>query len=74
MRIIDVDSHFHEPLDWFETANPTLAAKLPRMSAALEPAYERWMNLRMSKPAKVARCTWRTWRSGLYWRGRRPNG
>lgn len=34
MRIIDVDSHFHEPLDWFETANPTLAAKLPRMSAA----------------------------------------
>jgi predicted TIM-barrel fold metal-dependent hydrolase len=34
MRIIDVDSHFHEPLDWFEKANPTLAAKLPRMNAA----------------------------------------
>jgi predicted TIM-barrel fold metal-dependent hydrolase len=34
MRIIDVDSHFHEPLDWFEKANPALAAKLPRMSAA----------------------------------------
>jgi predicted TIM-barrel fold metal-dependent hydrolase len=34
MRIIDVDSHFHEPLDWFEKANPGLAAKLPRMSAS----------------------------------------
>jgi predicted TIM-barrel fold metal-dependent hydrolase len=34
MRIIDVDSHFHEPLDWFEKANPTLAAKLPKMSPA----------------------------------------
>ena len=34
MRIIDVDSHFQEPFDWFETANPTLAAKLPRMSVA----------------------------------------
>ena len=33
MRIIDVDSHFHEPVDWFEKANPALAAKLPQMSA-----------------------------------------
>ncbi|MCB2067382.1 MAG: amidohydrolase [Erythrobacter sp.] len=32
MRIIDVDSHFNEPHDWFEKANPALAAKLPRMS------------------------------------------
>ena len=32
MRIIDVDSHFHEPLDWFEKANPKLAAKLPKMT------------------------------------------
>ena len=34
MRIIDVDIHFHEPFDWFEKANPTLAAKLLRMTAA----------------------------------------
>ena len=34
MRIIDVDSHFNEPIDWFEKANPKLAAKLPRMTAA----------------------------------------
>lgn len=32
MRILDVDSHFQEPADWFEQANPTLAAKLPKMS------------------------------------------
>lgn len=34
MRIIDADSHFNEPADWFEKANPTLAKKLPRMSPA----------------------------------------
>lgn len=34
MRIIDVDSHFNEPADWFEKANPSLAAKLPRMTVA----------------------------------------
>ena len=34
MRIIDVDSHFNEPADWFAKANPTLAAKLPRMTVA----------------------------------------
>lgn len=34
MRIIDVDSHFVEPQDWFEKANPALAAKLPKMTAA----------------------------------------
>lgn len=34
MRIIDVDSHFNEPADWFAKANPTLAAKLPKMTAA----------------------------------------
>ena len=34
MRIIDVDSHFNEPHDWFEKANPTLAAQLPRMTVA----------------------------------------
>ncbi len=34
MRIIDVDSHFNEPADWFEKANPKLAAKLPRMTVA----------------------------------------
>lgn len=32
MRILDVDSHFQEPADWFEQANPTLAARLPKMS------------------------------------------
>ena len=32
MRIIDIDSHFNEPFGWFEEANPTLAAKLPKMS------------------------------------------
>lgn len=34
MRIIDVDSHFNEPHDWFEKANPKLAAKLPRLTPA----------------------------------------
>lgn len=34
MRIIDVDSHFNEPHDWFANANPTLAAKLPKMTPA----------------------------------------
>lgn len=34
MRIIDVDSHFNEPWDWFQKANPTLAAQLPKMSPA----------------------------------------
>ena len=34
MRIIDVDSHFNEPADWFAKANPTLAAKLPKMTPA----------------------------------------
>lgn len=34
MRIIDVDSHFNEPTDWFEKANPKLAAQLPRMTVA----------------------------------------
>jgi len=34
MRIIDVDSHFNEPVTWFEPANPKLAAKLPKMTAA----------------------------------------
>ena len=34
MRIIDVDSHFNEPSDWFVKANPALAAKLPKMTAA----------------------------------------
>lgn len=34
MRIIDADSHFQEPADWFEKANPKLAAELPQMSAA----------------------------------------
>lgn len=34
MRIIDVDSHFNEPADWFEKANPKLAAQLPRMTVA----------------------------------------
>ena len=34
MRIIDVDSHFNEPADWFVQANPGLAAKLPKMTVA----------------------------------------
>lgn len=34
LRIIDVDSHFNEPVDWFEKANPALAAKLPCMTVA----------------------------------------
>lgn len=32
MRILEVDSHFQEPADWFEQANPKLAATLPKMS------------------------------------------
>ena len=29
MRIIDVDSHFYEPLDWLEESAPKLAEQLP---------------------------------------------
>lgn len=29
MRVVDVDSHFHEPLDWLERQDPALAAELP---------------------------------------------
>ena len=29
MRIIDVDSHFYEPLDWLEESAPRLAERLP---------------------------------------------
>jgi len=28
MRIIDVDAHLHEPLDWVERTDPGLAAQL----------------------------------------------
>mgnify|MGYP001819789676 FL=1 len=28
MRVIDVDAHLHEPLDWVEQTDPTLAAEL----------------------------------------------
>ena len=28
MRIIDVDAHFHEPVDWLEVTDPALAAEL----------------------------------------------
>jgi hypothetical protein len=28
MRIIDVDAHLHEPLDWIERTDPLLAAEL----------------------------------------------
>ena len=28
MRIIDVDAHLHEPLDWVERTDPELAAQL----------------------------------------------
>lgn len=31
MAVIDVDSHFYEPLDWLETRFPELAAELPRL-------------------------------------------
>jgi len=29
MRVIDVDSHFMEPLDWLEQVDPTLAREIP---------------------------------------------
>jgi len=29
MRVIDVDSHFMEPLDWLEQVDPTLAKQIP---------------------------------------------
>ena len=29
MRVIDVDSHFMEPLDWLEQVDPTLAKEIP---------------------------------------------
>ncbi len=32
MRIIDVDSHFYEPLDWLDEHFPALAAQLPPLS------------------------------------------
>jgi hypothetical protein len=28
MRVIDVDAHLHEPLDWIEQTDPALAGKL----------------------------------------------
>ena len=28
MRIIDVDAHFHEPVDWIQHTDPALAAEL----------------------------------------------
>ena len=30
MRIIDVDAHLHEPLDWVERTDPDLAKQLGR--------------------------------------------
>ena len=32
MRVIDVDSHFMEPLDWLEQTDPALARQLPPVS------------------------------------------
>ncbi len=32
MRVIDVDSHFYEPLDWLEAISPKLASQLPPAS------------------------------------------
>ena len=32
MRIVDVDSHFYEPLDWLDEHFPALAAQLPPLS------------------------------------------
>ncbi|ODU01584.1 MAG: hypothetical protein ABS81_20305 [Pseudonocardia sp. SCN 72-86] len=32
MTVIDIDSHFVEPLDWFEVGFPALAAQLPPMN------------------------------------------
>ena len=32
MRLIDVDSHFHEPLDWLQDFYPDLARELPPVS------------------------------------------
>src|SRR5262245_50520414 len=29
MRVIDVDSHFMEPIDWLEQVDPTLAKEIP---------------------------------------------
>jgi uncharacterized protein len=31
MYVVDADSHFTEPFDWFEQANPKLAAEIPPM-------------------------------------------
>ena len=32
MRIVDVDSHFYEPLDWLDEHFPALAKQLPPLS------------------------------------------
>ena len=32
MRIVDVDSHFYEPLDWLDEHFPALAKELPPLS------------------------------------------
>ena len=29
MRVIDVDSHFMEPIDWLEQVDPALAKEIP---------------------------------------------
>src|SRR5262245_46763397 len=29
MRVIDVDAHFHEPVDWLQVSRPALAEQLP---------------------------------------------
>lgn len=34
MTVIDVDSHFFEPLDWYETRFPELAAEIPPLDPA----------------------------------------
>jgi hypothetical protein len=31
MKIIDVDSHFYEPVDWLEQTDPKLAAEIPKI-------------------------------------------
>ena len=29
LRVVDADSHFTEPMDWFQRANPKLASEIP---------------------------------------------
>ena len=62
MRIIDVDAHFHEPVDWIEHTDPELA-KAARPAAALHRC--RRCGFRHQQPGAVAAAGGAATRYGL---------